>query len=122
MTTILAGDIGGTKTTLALYRSGGTAPFAVKQPLRQATFASADSASFEAIVTGFLAVAVALVSHGIWTAVIMLGVVLLVQQAESNLLQPLLMSRSLKLHPVAVLLTVAAGTIVAGIIGLALVP
>src|SRR5699024_5954623 len=40
-----------------------------------------------AIVTGFLAVAVALVSHGIWTALIMLGVVLLVQQAESNLLQ-----------------------------------
>jgi len=70
-----------------------------------------------AIVTGFLAVAVALVSHGIWTAVIMLGVVLLVQQAESNLLQPLLMSRSLKLHPVAVLLAVAAGTIVAGIVG-----
>lgn len=70
-----------------------------------------------AVLTGFLAVAVALVSHGIWTSVIMLGVVLLVQQAESNLLQPLLMSRSLKLHPVAVLLAVAAGTIVAGIVG-----
>lgn len=68
MTTILAGDIGGTKTTLALYRSGGTAPFAVKQPLRQATFASADSASFEAIVTGFLAgtqEAVAAASFGV---------------------------------------------------------
>lgn len=70
-----------------------------------------------AVVTGFLAVAVALVSHGVVTALIMLGVVLLVQQAESNLLQPLLMSRSLKLHPVAVLLAVAAGTIVAGIVG-----
>lgn len=70
-----------------------------------------------ALVTGILAVAVALVSHGVVTALIMLGVVLLVQQAESNLLQPLLMSRSLKLHPVAVLLAVAAGTIVAGIVG-----
>ena len=55
MTTILAGDIGGTKTTLALYRSANASPFAVKQPLQQATFASADYASFEAIVTKFLA-------------------------------------------------------------------
>ncbi|MFZ1414976.1 MAG: glucokinase [Defluviicoccus sp.] len=55
MTTILASDVGGTKTTLALYRSDGAAPFAVKHPLRQATFASADYASFEAIVAEFLA-------------------------------------------------------------------
>lgn len=55
MTMILAGDIGGTKTTLALYPAGGAAPFTVKQPLRQATFASADYATFEAIVTEFLA-------------------------------------------------------------------
>ena len=70
-----------------------------------------------AVVTGSVAVAVALVDQGIWIAVAMLGVVLLVQQAESNLLQPLLMSRALKLHPVAVLLAVAAGTIVGGVVG-----
>ncbi|SUS07792.1 Glucokinase [uncultured Defluviicoccus sp.] len=55
MTTILAGDIGGTKTTLALYTLAGNVPFAVKQALRQETFASADYATFEAIVSTFLA-------------------------------------------------------------------
>ncbi|WP_022918556.1 AI-2E family transporter [Ruania albidiflava] len=70
-----------------------------------------------AVVTGSVAVAVALVDQGVWIAVAMLGVVLLVQQAESHLLQPLLMSRALKLHPVAVLLAVATGTIVGGIVG-----
>src|SRR5690625_5027590 len=70
-----------------------------------------------AVVTGSVAVAVALVDQGVWIAVAMLGVVLVVQQAESHLLQPLLMSRALKLHPVAVLLAVATGTIVGGIVG-----
>src|SRR5699024_7259152 len=70
-----------------------------------------------AVVTGSVAVAVALVDQGVWIAVAMVGVVLLVQQAESHLLQPLLMSRALKLHPVAVLLAVATGTIVGGIVG-----
>lgn len=70
-----------------------------------------------AVVTGSVAVAVALVDQGIWVAVAMLGVVLVVQQAESNLLQPVLMSRALKLHPVAVLLAVAAGTIIGGVVG-----
>ena len=70
-----------------------------------------------AVVTGSVAVAVALVDQGVWIAVAMLAVVLLVQQAESHLLQPLLMSRALKLHPVAVLLAVASGTIVGGVVG-----
>lgn len=55
MTTILAGDVGGTKTTLALYSQAANVPFAVKQALRQATFASADYATFEAIISEFLA-------------------------------------------------------------------
>lgn len=70
-----------------------------------------------ATVTGAVAVAVALVDSGVATAVAMFVVVLLVQQLESNLLQPMLMSRALSLHPVGVLLAVAAGTILAGIVG-----
>lgn len=70
-----------------------------------------------ATVTGAVAVAVALVDSGFGTAVAMLIVVLLVQQLESNLLQPMLMSKALSLHPVGVLLAVAAGTILAGIVG-----
>lgn len=52
---ILAGDLGGTKTTLALYRPGGTAGFAIKQPVSRETFASGAYASFEAVVDEFLA-------------------------------------------------------------------
>ncbi len=70
-----------------------------------------------AIVTGSIAVAVAMVDQGPWIALAMLGVVLLVQQAESHLLQPILMSRALKLHPVAVLLGVTTGTIIGGVVG-----
>lgn len=70
-----------------------------------------------ALVTGSVAVAVALVDGGPLIALLMLGVVLLVQQIEGHLLQPLLMSRALKLHPVAVLLAVATGTLVGGIVG-----
>ncbi|HLS00940.1 MAG TPA: AI-2E family transporter [Beutenbergiaceae bacterium] len=70
-----------------------------------------------ATVTGAVAVAVALVDSGVGTAVAMFIVVLAVQQLESNLLQPMLMSKALSLHPVGVLLAVAAGTIVAKIVG-----
>lgn len=70
-----------------------------------------------AFVTGTVAVAVALVDQGPVQALIMFAIVLGVQQLEGNLLQPLLMGRALKLHPVAVLLAVTAGTVLAGIIG-----
>lgn len=70
-----------------------------------------------AVLTGAIAVLVALVDGGIWTAVIMLAIVLGVQQIEGNVLQPFLMGRALKLHPVAVLLAVTAGTVLGGIVG-----
>ena len=70
-----------------------------------------------AIVTGAIACAVVLVAEGWVAAAIMLGIVLLVQQAESNILQPLLMGHAVSLHPVAVVLVVAAGTLAAGLIG-----
>lgn len=63
-----------------------------------------------AIVTGCIAVIVALVDQGVNIAALMLVVILLVQQIESNLLQPWLMSNAVSLHPVAVLLAVAAGS------------
>lgn len=70
-----------------------------------------------AIFTGAMAVLVALVAEGWVAALIMLGIVLLVQQIESNVLQPWLMGHAVSLHPVAVLLVVTAGTLVAGIVG-----
>lgn len=70
-----------------------------------------------AVLTGAVAVLVALVDQGPIVALIMLGVVLAVQQIEGHVLQPFLMGRAVSLHPVAVLLAVAAGTLAAGIIG-----
>ncbi len=70
-----------------------------------------------ALVTGIVAVLLALVANGWVNALIMLGIVLLVQQAESHLLQPLVMGKAVSLHPVAVILTVAAGAGLAGIPG-----
>lgn len=70
-----------------------------------------------ALVSGFVAVILALVAKGPLMALAMLGVVLLVQQIESHLLQPLLLGRAVRVHPLAVILAIAAGIIVGGIFG-----
>ncbi|WP_318243761.1 AI-2E family transporter [Oerskovia gallyi] len=70
-----------------------------------------------AVVTGAVAVLVVLVANGWVAALIMLGIVLAVQQIESHALQPFLMGHAVSLHPVAVLLVVAAGGFAAGIVG-----
>lgn len=70
-----------------------------------------------AIATGAIAVLVALMASGPWVALAMMGVVLLVQQIESNILQPLIMGKAVSLHPLAVFLAVATGSVTAGILG-----
>ena len=70
-----------------------------------------------AFVSGSIAILLALVANGWVNAVIMLGIVLLVQQVESHILQPLIMGRAVSLHPLAVILAVTGGTLVAGIPG-----
>lgn len=70
-----------------------------------------------ALLTGALAVLLALVSNGWINALIMLLIVLAVQQAESHILQPLIMGKAVSLHPLAVVLAVAGGTMLAGISG-----
>jgi len=70
-----------------------------------------------AVATGALAAVVALVDQGLTTALLVAGLVLLVQQLESNVLQPVLVGRVLALHPVVILLAVTAGVAVGGIIG-----
>ncbi|MGX6511348.1 AI-2E family transporter [Rhodococcus sp. SJ-2] len=70
-----------------------------------------------AFVAGALAVLVALVANGFTTAVIVLILIIAVQQIEGNVLQPVLQSKSMKLHAVVVLLAVTAGSSLFGIIG-----
>ncbi|MEW1834015.1 AI-2E family transporter [Microbacterium sp. NPDC079995] len=70
-----------------------------------------------AVLTGALAVFLALVYNGPWIALWMLVIVLGVQQLEGHVLQPLLMGSAVKVHPLAVVLAVAGGAMIAGIAG-----
>ncbi|WP_305095152.1 AI-2E family transporter [Prescottella sp. R16] len=70
-----------------------------------------------AFVAGALAVLVALVANGPTTALIVLAIIIAVQQIEGNVLQPVLQSKSMKLHAVVVLLAVTAGGSLFGIVG-----
>ncbi|OUZ12714.1 AI-2E family transporter [Aeromicrobium sp. PE09-221] len=70
-----------------------------------------------ALVSGLVAVLVALVAHGPVTALLMLGGVIAVQQIESHVLQPFLMGHIVAIHPLAIILVIATGIVVAGIVG-----
>lgn len=70
-----------------------------------------------ALVAGSVAVLVALVAQGPWVALFMLLSVVAVQQFESHVLQPFLMGKLVALHPLAIIVAIAAGVIVAGIVG-----
>lgn len=86
-------------------------------PLSVVIFFAAFIPIVGAVVSGALAALVALVSGGPIDALIVIGLVLVVQQIEGNLLQPILVGRTLDLHPVVVLLSVAAGATLQGITG-----
>ncbi|MGW0390312.1 AI-2E family transporter [Streptomyces sp. NPDC003042] len=70
-----------------------------------------------AVVSGALAVVVALVTQGPFIALMVLLVVLAVQQIEGHVLQPFILGRAVRVHPLAVVLAVAAGGMIAGIGG-----
>jgi predicted PurR-regulated permease PerM len=70
-----------------------------------------------AVLTGIIAVFVALVYNGPLAALIMLIGVIAVQQLEGHVLQPFVMGNAVKVHPVAVVFAVAAGGFLAGIPG-----
>lgn len=70
-----------------------------------------------AVLTGALATVIVLVTVGFWPAVVMLGIVILVQQIESHVLQPIIMGSAVKIHPLAVVFAVSGGSIVAGLAG-----
>jgi putative heme transporter len=70
-----------------------------------------------ALVSGFVAVVVALVALGWVKALIMLACIIAVGQIEGHVLQPFLLGRAVKLHPLAVIIAIAVGIIVGGIVG-----
>ncbi|HVM14180.1 MAG TPA: AI-2E family transporter [Egibacteraceae bacterium] len=70
-----------------------------------------------AVVTGAVAVLVALADAGLGTALIVLGIVVAVQQLESNVLEPVVLSHATKLHPLMVIVAITAGAVTLGILG-----
>lgn len=70
-----------------------------------------------AVASGAIAVVVALVTEGPFTSLMVLVVVLAVQQIEGHVLQPFILGRAVRVHPLAVVLSVAAGSLIGGIGG-----
>lgn len=70
-----------------------------------------------ALASGMVAVLIALVAHGPGAALLMLAGVIAVQQIESHVLQPFLLGRAVSVHPLAVILAITAGVVIAGVVG-----
>ncbi|HEX5204356.1 AI-2E family transporter [Paractinoplanes rhizophilus] len=86
-------------------------------PLAALVFLGAFIPIVGASVSGAVAVLVALVDQGWVIALIVLGAVILVQQVEGHVLQPLIMGRAVAIHPLVVIIGIACGATLAGIIG-----
>ncbi|MCK8435375.1 AI-2E family transporter [Streptomyces sp. D2-8] len=86
-------------------------------PLAVLTFVSAFVPIVGALFAGFVAVLIALVYNGLTDALIVLAIIIVVQQLEGNVFQPMIQSRGLGLHAAVVLLAVTLGGSLAGIVG-----
>jgi putative heme transporter len=86
-------------------------------PLASLVFLGAFIPLVGAVVAGALAVVVALIAKGVVYALITLGLVIAVQQLEGHVLQPLVMGRAVSIHPLAIVLAIAGGAVLAGIVG-----
>ncbi|MDQ0792112.1 AI-2E family transporter [Streptomyces sp. B1I3] len=86
-------------------------------PLAVLTFVAAFVPIVGALFAGFVAVLIALVSNGLTDALIVLAIIIVVQQLEGNVFQPMIQSRGLGLHAAVVLLAVTLGGSLAGVVG-----
>jgi len=86
-------------------------------PLMILTFLGAFMPLIGAFLAGLAAVLIALVSNGLLAAALVLAAIIVVQQVEGHVLYPVLMSRTVHLHPAVIVLSLAFGGVVAGIIG-----
>lgn len=91
--------------------------FPLVLPIAIAVFLGSFIPVVGAVLTGIIAVFVALVYLGPIPALIMVAVVIVVQQVEGHVLQPFIMGTAVQVHPVAVVFGVAAGSFIAGIPG-----
>jgi predicted PurR-regulated permease PerM len=86
-------------------------------PLALLTFFATFIPLIGAPIALFVATLVALAARGPLIALLVVALIVVIGQIEGHLLQPLVMSRAVNIHPLAVALSVASGTIVAGVVG-----
>lgn len=86
-------------------------------PLASIVFLGAFIPLIGALISGLVAVVVALLAKGVVYALITLGLLVAVNQLEAHLLQPLVMGRAVSIHPLAVVLAISTGGVLAGIVG-----
>jgi predicted PurR-regulated permease PerM len=86
-------------------------------PLAALVFLGAFIPIVGAVIAGTVAVLVALVANGFVSALVVLAIVVAVMQLEGHVLQPWLLGRAVRLHPLAVVLAITAGLVAAGIPG-----
>ncbi|MFI1915595.1 AI-2E family transporter [Nocardia sp. NPDC020380] len=86
-------------------------------PLASLVFIGAFIPIIGSFIAGSVAVFIALMTKGLVTALIVLGITIAVMQLEGHVLQPLLMGRAVRIHPLAVVLAIATGVVLAGLVG-----
>ncbi|SOX51687.1 AI-2E family transporter [Mycobacterium ahvazicum] len=86
-------------------------------PLASLVFLGAFIPLIGALISGLVAVVVALLTKGIVYALITLGLLVVINQIESHLLQPLVMGRAVSIHPLGVVLAISTGGVLGGIVG-----
>lgn len=120
--TVLGSYVRGTATVAFVDAAGILIGLLILQvplaiPLSVLVFLLAFIPIVGATVAGILAALVALVANGPLNALLVVGVVVLVNQLEGNFLQPVLMGRSMKLHAFVILVALTVGTVLGGIVG-----
>lgn len=111
--TVLVAFIDAVGIGLAVWALG--VPLAL--PISALVFLSAFVPIIGATLSGAVAVLVALVAEGPVDALLLLGAVLVVQQLEGNVLQPLILGRTVSLHPLSIIVAITAGGVLYGITG-----
>jgi predicted PurR-regulated permease PerM len=104
-------DAAGVGTGLAIM----AVPLAL--PLASLVFLGAFIPLIGAVLSGFVAVIVALLAKGVVYALITLGVLIGVNQLEAHILQPLVMGRAVSIHPLGVVVAISTGSVLAGVVG-----
>ena len=109
----LTGMVNGLLIGLALLLLG--VPLVL--PLAVLTFLGGFFPLVGAVVAGLVAALVALVDAGFGTALLVVGATVIVQQVEGNLLQPIILERAVRLHPLVTVVAVGAGILIGGLLG-----